>query len=578
MKKLHYAGGGRMDILIRVIRDSRRVNILWMLLCVILIVLELLSYPLLCYAILEGCDSRFIVFMLVMYMLLPRVITALEAFLTALGNDNRMERIKESFGACLHMDYEFLESDEGQQLFLKAVNTTNSSSAPFSVFYIQLIKSFSSSIFLVMAAASGFMPGMASFPVTAAAALVIVVIYIVVEDRRRLHRSVYRDAEVPINGNIRYLNKITRMKDSSETLSWYKAQNLLYSKFMDEESRLETAAGRYEKRMLHLRIAEYLPLSVIFLVGLGSGSVSFTLFPLLWQISKASEIFAMNVADLKVTCLQLKDFYRFIDRSKQVSNLNIQETVESIEFRSVSFSYESRPEKKVLDNVSFRIGKGERLALMGLNGAGKTTIVKMLLGFYRPDSGSVLVNGIDVSSIGNIRNLFGTVFQDDTVIPASIRDNILMGRDYDEERYCEVLDESGLKDVLNRKGIDDSVMIPAYYCMNGTDMSNGEMQALYLARILYKNASFFIMDEPSASLDPMAEYELFSHCCDIMGDRGGIFISHRCSSLSDFDRILVIDNGRVAEEGPFSELIEKGGIYADVYRKQAELLAGQSNA
>ena len=243
---------------------------------------------------------------------------------------------------------------------------------------------------------------------------------------------------------------------------------------------------------------------------------------------------------------------------------------ESLEFRNVSFSYK---DKEIIHDLSFKVDKGEIAALVGHNGAGKTTIIKLMLRLYDPDSGMILYNGKDIKTynLKAYRDVFATTFQDFKLFGMTVRENVLMGRHYENED--ELVKEALKKaDVLERieeldKGID-SVMTKEFD-EDGCVLSGGESQKVAVARTFIKDAPMKIFDEPSSALDPIAEYELFNSIIGEGQDHTMLFISHRLSSVKNCDKVFMLENGTLIEEGTHRELMDKNGSYAAMYKKQA---------
>ncbi|OQA25754.1 MAG: Lipid A export ATP-binding/permease protein MsbA [Firmicutes bacterium ADurb.Bin354] len=242
----------------------------------------------------------------------------------------------------------------------------------------------------------------------------------------------------------------------------------------------------------------------------------------------------------------------------------------SLEFKNVSFSYK---DKQIIHDLSFKINKGEIAALVGHNGAGKTTIIKLMLRLYDPDSGTILYNGKDIKTynLKAYRDIFATTFQDFKLFGMTVRENILMGREYenDGELVREALKKA---DVLERiEAMDDGIdtVMTKEFDEDGCVLSGGESQKVAVARTFLKEAPMKIFDEPSSALDPIAEYELFDSIIGEGTDHTMLFISHRLSSVKNCDKVFMLEKGTLIEEGTHRELMEKNGSYAAMYRKQA---------
>ena len=243
---------------------------------------------------------------------------------------------------------------------------------------------------------------------------------------------------------------------------------------------------------------------------------------------------------------------------------------ESLEFKNVSFSYK---DKEIIHDLSFRITRGQTAALVGHNGAGKTTIIKLMLRLYDPDSGTILYNGKDIKlyNLKAYRDIFATTFQDFKLFGMTVKENILMGRHYENEDQLvkEALKKAGVLERIEQldKGID-SVMTKEFD-EGGCVLSGGESQKVAVARTFIKNSPMKIFDEPSSALDPIAEYELFNSIIGEGKDHTMLFISHRLSSVKNCDKVFMLEQGRLIEEGTHKELMGKNGSYAAMYKKQA---------
>jgi len=246
--------------------------------------------------------------------------------------------------------------------------------------------------------------------------------------------------------------------------------------------------------------------------------------------------------------------------------------IDGIDFDEVSFSYPGGSGTAVED-LDLHIRSGELLALVGENGAGKSTLVKLLLRFYDAQKGAIRIGGIDVKEMDpeQLRSRIGVLFQDYATYELSVRENILMGWPYQEareEQIAKALRDSRSEWLVNKlpNGLDSKV---GRLFEGGHDLSGGEWQRLALARIMYRNADIWILDEPTSSLDPEAEASIFAELKENLKGRIGIVISHRFSTVRIADRIAVIADGHVTELGSHEELLEAGGRYAELFELQA---------
>jgi ATP-binding cassette subfamily B protein len=245
---------------------------------------------------------------------------------------------------------------------------------------------------------------------------------------------------------------------------------------------------------------------------------------------------------------------------------------EGIEFDNITFSYPGGTEP-ALDGLSLRIREGELIALVGENGAGKSTLVKLLLRFYDPDQGSVRVGGVDLKDLAPevLRSRVGVLFQDYASYELTVRENVVMGRPdvrVDDERVIEALQDARSEWLVKKmpNGLDSKV---GRLFEGGHDLSGGEWQRLALARLMYRDADIWILDEPTSSLDPEAEAAIFAELKENLKGRIGIVISHRFSTVRIADRIAVIAGGHVTELGAHAELLAAQGRYAQLFELQA---------
>lgn len=276
--------------------------------------------------------------------------------------------------------------------------------------------------------------------------------------------------------------------------------------------------------------------------------------------------------------LFIKQFFEFIDLTSKDNNITktdnkvkIQD-IRSIEFKNVYFKY-NESKDYVLKNISFKINKGETIALVGINGSGKTTLVKLLAGFYDDYEGEILINNIPMNKIDKIsmREKIGMLFQDFTKYELTCRENVGVGKlnfINDNDKLLNAITKADGISILKRlsNGIDTQLGV---WFDNGTQLSGGQWQKIALSRAFLRNADCYILDEPSSSLDPIAEHEVFAKSFQLVKIKIGIFITHRLSNIEDIaTRIFVLNNGELVEEGDHNSLMELKGYYMKMYNMQ----------
>lgn len=244
-----------------------------------------------------------------------------------------------------------------------------------------------------------------------------------------------------------------------------------------------------------------------------------------------------------------------------------------IEFRNVSFRYPGS-EDYALRNFSLKLKVGEKLAIVGMNGSGKTTMIKLLCRLYDPQEGEILLNGVDIRKYdyGEYLSLFSVVFQDFALFSFGLGQNVAADASYDRERVVRCLRQAGLGDeffAAMPKGLESCLYQD--FDENGVEISGGEAQKIAMARALYKDAPFLVLDEPTAALDPISEYEVYSKFNEIAGEKTAVYISHRLASCRFCDKIAVFEAGRIVQLGGHESLLaDREGQYHQLWHAQAQ--------
>jgi ATP-binding cassette subfamily B protein len=395
-------------------------------------------------------------------------------------------------------------------------------------------------------------------------------------------------SQTPVKRELDYLRQLATHRDSSKELRLFNLGDFLIRRYaeksrkiLNDDRKLQgrkllggslaavTTGGQYA---IYVVLLSQAVLGVITL-----GTLLFVAGAVAGAARAIQEIFVAfsGIADQALFVTDLRVF--LAEKPVVTANANARSVPrplrQGFELRNVSFTY-PRSERRVLDRVSFRIRPGERVALVGENGQGKTTVVKLLLRLYDPTEGQVLLDGIDLReySIAELHAAAGVIFQDFVRYEMTVAENIGVGRVSgmnDERRLRQAAKWSGAEEIIERlpQGLHQKLGRRFY---GGIDISGGEWQRIALARAYMRDAQFFILDEPTASLDAKAEREVFDHFADLTRGKMALLISHRFSTVKTADRILVLSGGKIIEDDDHQGLMARGGLYSRLFTLQAE--------
>ena len=295
------------------------------------------------------------------------------------------------------------------------------------------------------------------------------------------------------------------------------------------------------------------------------------------KVSGGMSSFVSTLGDMRNNAPFLELTFEFLDIPNNMYQGSL--TVEKrndrkyeVEFRNVSFKYPGS-ENYALRNVNMKFEIGKRLAVVGMNGSGKTTFIKLLCRLYDPTEGEILLNGIDIRkyNYAEYMNIFSVVFQDFKLFSLTLGENVASGSNIDREKVIDCLNKAGFGGRLAEmpNGIDTYLYTD--YEKDGVNVSGGEAQKIAIARALYKDSPFIILDEPTAALDPIAEAEIYGKFDEIAGDKTAIYISHRLSSCKFCDEIAVFHEGAVIQQGTHASLVaDESGKYYELWHAQAQ--------
>ena len=283
------------------------------------------------------------------------------------------------------------------------------------------------------------------------------------------------------------------------------------------------------------------------------------------------------LSDNEVYCTHLQKLFDYLELPNHMyqGSLTVEKRDDNeyyVEFRNVSFRYPNT-DTYVLKHVNLKFKVGEKLAVVGMNGSGKTTFIKLMCRLYDPTEGEILLNGVNIKKYdyNEYMSIFSVVFQDFRLFSFSLGQNVSASASYDREKVIECLKKAGFAERLNSLPNDLDTFLYKDIDAEGVEISGGEAQKLALARALYKNTPFIILDEPTAALDPISEYEVYSKFNEIAGTKTSIYISHRLASCRFCDKIAVFHEGEIIQIGSHEELLaDSKGKYYELWNAQAQ--------
>ncbi len=426
-----------------------------------------------------------------------------------------------------------------------------------------------------------------SFFVLVSILFMTTLLYVKVNARTVRNTKEYLEAHAGSERQLEYLlDKVMYNLQAAKVIRMYGMQGMLMEniqkqnetaeEFYGDMCRMETRQSMSLSRITSFCVVfNYLFVAVKVLVGAITIGAFTQYAGALTRLSEGFRGFVEHNAAVGRTCAYMRDFLELmrLKSSHVAGTIPVEKRLDGeyeIEFRDVSFRYPGS-EEMILKHVNCRLTMKNKLALVGKNGAGKTTFIKLLCRLYEPTEGSITLNGVDIRKYREeeYRELFGVVFQDFRLFAFPLWQNVAAGYERDDEKLWDSLRRAGAEEfVRGLPGGADTVLSKEKE--GGVDVSGGEAQKLALARALYKDAPFVVLDEPTAALDPISEAQVYAGFHEMVKDKTSIYISHRMSSCRFCDDIIVFDSGRIVERGSHEELLEKEGQYAGMWHAQAK--------
>ena len=382
-----------------------------------------------------------------------------------------------------------------------------------------------------------------------------------------------------IGSSFSFIKEIKTYKMEKELLSRYSATQSDICKGLDKTIHL-SLAGYIIANVMNLLLdgVAYTYLGFRVLVRNNLSIANFSMFlNAIYNFNSSVGTIVGAFENMSANGRYLQDYFDFMSlktmRDKAGNELRALPGSKSYSFAfdSVSYRYPHQ-ENYALHNVSFAIGPNEKIAIVGENGAGKTTLTLLLMRMVEPTEGKILLNGVDIREYdeSEYRNLFSTVFQDYKLFSFTIQDNITALNDVNTLRMESAIDRSGIRKKISALDKGVNTYIDKLYDNDGVILSGGESQRLAIARALYKDAPIYVLDEPTAALDPRMENEIYMKFRDITEEKTTFYITHRLASTHFCDRIIVLKDGEIDEIGSHSELMRSGGYYTELYNMQAQ--------
>jgi ABC-type multidrug transport system, ATPase and permease components len=504
----------------------------------------------------------------------------------------KMARIRMLFGLELHdkamnLDYHHAENADTQNLLNRATRNTGNPNHGLGGVMKQ-----SFSLLGYMIGFIGYIGIILSLhPVVLVYLLISVVIIYRLKSKSDKYRYSREDDIRPYERKSRYIGNVLTDFEFGKDTRIYQLKTMLLDKMERLNKRTEGVQKEINTKSLKVELID----TVLVLIRDGIVYAYITYMVLSGKMSFGSFIlYATTITGFAVWMLELMRIFtefrlaaRYVDDYLDFMEIENEKILSepsplpsgnrlAIHFDNVDFAYPGT-EKKVFESLTLDIPAGQKLAVVGVNGAGKTSLIKLLTGLYRPSEGKITIEGTDIATIPLTEHykLFSVVYQEIKPVAASISENVAASETYDTDRVWDAVQRAGLGDKVNSLGRKLDTPLLKIIEDDGLELSGGENQKLALARALYKNGPIVILDEPTAALDPIAEKDIYESFGDMIDGRTAIFISHRLSSTKFCDKVAYFENGKIEEYGTHYELLALNGKYAHMFNTQAQYYQDQ---
>lgn len=484
------------------------------------------------------------------------------------------------FDKCLRMDFDKFQTKDVQD---KRMMATKAFAGGSLAQLIAHFKNIAGSIIIIL--------GVISIAVTADWLILIMVSIVVIMSSVRIisEKRYQYDMEqeiTPINRRIEYFINMSSDLSAAKEIRLYHTENALMEKYNSLYKKTlailkKNFSFSQTTKLISEILSEILEFAIYFILGYhvlvikDMDIAQFSMLALAVRTLKNAMLLLVDsYGEIEKNSMYLKDYFEFINipsefnlptKIQQVEQLSI------IRFENVSFKYPGT-DLYVLKNIDLEIKSGEKLSVVGENGSGKTTLIKLLMRLYEPTEGRITYNGVDIKELPYNKYLdcFSTVFQDFKIYAFTILENISMFKNVPKQQLKKILNELKLTSKIKKLPSGINTFMYKIYDENGIELSGGQNQKIAIARALVKNAPIYILDEPTAALDPRAENEIFNDFDNMVKGKTAVYISHRLSSCIYSDNIIVLENGNLIEQGTHNQLISQNGRYAELFNMQAK--------